>query len=189
MSSSRRAICLPFLESCCWLGGELHLTSKIGAKFAVYSLFAMASSGWESFSSNKCLYYWSILFLPRHYLSRYKYITYISRSLGTGTFYPSFLPADLPSDKYLIPSTPSILRDILSSTKIISRSNLLKDFLVMVAIIGTGTPSHYNYDPSFDAAIVVGVLYSLAFIVTFFQWCKYKAGVWAIMVVASASKC
>ncbi|KAM0137642.1 hypothetical protein ACHAO1_003961 [Botrytis cinerea] len=49
-----------------------------------------------------------------------------------------------------------------------------------------GTLSHYNYDPSFKAAIAVGVLYSLAFFVTFFQWLRYNAGVWAIMVVAAA---
>ncbi|KAK6614292.1 RTA1 domain containing protein (7-aminocholesterol resistance protein) [Botrytis cinerea] len=49
-----------------------------------------------------------------------------------------------------------------------------------------GTLSHYNYDPSFEAAIAVGVLYSLAFFVTFFQWLRYNAGVWAIMVVAAA---
>ncbi|TGO30273.1 hypothetical protein BPAE_0006g00110 [Botrytis paeoniae] len=47
------------------------------------------------------------------------------------------------------------------------------------------TLSHYNYDPSFSAAIVVGILYSLAFFVTFFQWLRYNAGVWAIMVVAA----
>ncbi|TGO80691.1 hypothetical protein BELL_0002g00130 [Botrytis elliptica] len=48
------------------------------------------------------------------------------------------------------------------------------------------TLSHYNYDPSFSAALAVGVLYSLAFFVTFFQWLRYNAGAWAIMVVAAA---
>lgn len=50
------------------------------------------------------------------------------------------------------------------------------------------TLSHYNYDPSFEAAIAVGVLYSLAFFVTFFQWLRYNAGVWATMVIAAASE-
>ncbi|KAF7949838.1 uncharacterized protein EAE97_003347 [Botrytis byssoidea] len=49
-----------------------------------------------------------------------------------------------------------------------------------------GTLSHYSYDPSFSAAIVVGTFYSLAPFVTFFQWLRYYAGVWAIMVVAVA---
>ncbi|KAF7928671.1 uncharacterized protein EAE98_005727 [Botrytis deweyae] len=48
------------------------------------------------------------------------------------------------------------------------------------------TLSHYNYDPSFSATLAVGVLYSLAFFVTFFQWLRYNAGAWAIMVVAAA---
>ncbi|KAM0164150.1 hypothetical protein ACHAPG_000901 [Botrytis cinerea] len=48
-----------------------------------------------------------------------------------------------------------------------------------------GTLSHYNYDPSSEAAIAVGVLYSLAFFVTFFQWLRYNAGVWATMVIAA----
>jgi len=48
--------------------------------------------------------------------------------------------------------------------------------------------SHYNYTPSLDAAIVVAVLYSLAFALTLSLWVRYRAWVWVVMVVASASK-
>ncbi len=48
--------------------------------------------------------------------------------------------------------------------------------------------SHYNYTPSFDAAIVVAVLYSLAFALTAFLWVRYRAWVWMVMVVAAGSK-
>ncbi|KAJ5784971.1 RTA1 like protein-domain-containing protein [Penicillium pulvis] len=46
--------------------------------------------------------------------------------------------------------------------------------------------SYYRYDPSLPVAIVAAVLYSIAFILTFIQWIRYKAWIWAIMVVASA---
>jgi len=48
--------------------------------------------------------------------------------------------------------------------------------------------SHYNYTPSLDAAIVVAAMYSLAFILTFFLWVRYRAWVWVVMVFAAASK-
>lgn len=48
--------------------------------------------------------------------------------------------------------------------------------------------SYYRYDPSLAVAIVAAVLYSIAFVLTFIQWIRYKAWIWAIMVVASASK-
>jgi len=47
--------------------------------------------------------------------------------------------------------------------------------------------SHYNYTPSLDAAIVVAILYSIAFALTFFLWLKYRAWVWVVMVVAAGS--
>jgi hypothetical protein len=48
--------------------------------------------------------------------------------------------------------------------------------------------SFYRYKPSLDAAIVVAVLYSLAFIGTQIQFLRYRSWVWTVMVVASASK-
>jgi len=48
--------------------------------------------------------------------------------------------------------------------------------------------SHYNYTPSLDAAIVVAVLYSVAFGLTLFLWVRYRAWVWVVMVLAAASK-
>lgn len=48
--------------------------------------------------------------------------------------------------------------------------------------------SHYNYTPSFEAAVVVAVLYSIAFALTFIQWVKYCAWVWLVMVLGAASK-
>jgi len=52
----------------------------------------------------------------------------------------------------------------------------------------TASYSRYNYTPSFDAAVVVAVLYSLAFAVTVFQWVRYRAWVWLAMVIGAASK-
>lgn len=48
--------------------------------------------------------------------------------------------------------------------------------------------SHYKYTPSLDAAIVVAVLYSVAFAITLFQWVRYRAWVWVVMVLAAASE-
>jgi hypothetical protein len=48
--------------------------------------------------------------------------------------------------------------------------------------------SHYNYTPSLDAAIVVAVLYSVAFALTLFEWVRYRAWVWVVMVFGAASK-
>ena len=48
--------------------------------------------------------------------------------------------------------------------------------------------SYYRYDPSLVLAIVAAVLYGIAFILTFIQWIRYKAWMWVIMVIASASK-
>lgn len=45
--------------------------------------------------------------------------------------------------------------------------------------------SYYKYDPSLDAAIVVAVLYSLAFIGTALQFLRYRSWVWTVMVVAA----
>jgi hypothetical protein len=47
--------------------------------------------------------------------------------------------------------------------------------------------SHYPYDPSIHLAIIFGVLYSITFFITLYQWIRYKAGVWAIMVFAATS--
>ena len=49
--------------------------------------------------------------------------------------------------------------------------------------------SYYRYDPSLPAAIVVSVLYSLAFVGTAVQWLRYKSWVWIIMVLTAGSKC
>ncbi|KAJ5758608.1 RTA1 like protein-domain-containing protein [Penicillium odoratum] len=46
--------------------------------------------------------------------------------------------------------------------------------------------SYYRYDPSLAVAIVAAVLYSIAFILTFIQWIRYKAWIWVIMVLAAA---
>ncbi|PQE31002.1 hypothetical protein CJF32_00006039 [Rutstroemia sp. NJR-2017a WRK4] len=46
--------------------------------------------------------------------------------------------------------------------------------------------SHYHYDPSLAAAIIFSVLYSITFLISLYQWIRYKAGVWAIMVFAAA---
>ena len=48
--------------------------------------------------------------------------------------------------------------------------------------------SHYNFAPSLPAAIIWASLYSIAFAVTFFQWIKYRAWVWVVMVLAAGSK-
>jgi hypothetical protein len=48
--------------------------------------------------------------------------------------------------------------------------------------------SHYNYTPSLVAAVVVAALYSVVFTLTLFQWVRYRAWVWAMMVLAAASK-
>ncbi|KIM95606.1 hypothetical protein OIDMADRAFT_133677 [Oidiodendron maius Zn] len=45
--------------------------------------------------------------------------------------------------------------------------------------------SHYNFAPSLPAAIIWASLYSIAFAVTFFQWIKYRAWVWVVMVLAA----
>lgn len=47
--------------------------------------------------------------------------------------------------------------------------------------------SYYRYNPSLAPAIVAAVLYTLAFIGTLVQWVRYRAWIWAIMVVAAAS--
>ncbi|KAJ5925099.1 ZIP metal ion transporter [Penicillium verhagenii] len=46
--------------------------------------------------------------------------------------------------------------------------------------------SYYRYNPSLPVAIVAAVLYTIAFVLTFIQWIRYKAWVWFIMVVAAA---
>lgn len=48
--------------------------------------------------------------------------------------------------------------------------------------------SHYNYDPSIPAAALFAALYLIAALVTLFQWIKYRAWVWLVMVVAAFSK-
>ncbi|KAJ5808786.1 RTA1 like protein-domain-containing protein [Penicillium riverlandense] len=50
----------------------------------------------------------------------------------------------------------------------------------------TGDVSRYDYNPSLALAIVAAVLYSIAFVLTFIQWIRYKAWVWVVMVLASA---
>jgi hypothetical protein len=47
---------------------------------------------------------------------------------------------------------------------------------------------YYRYKPSVDAAIVVAVLYSLAFTGTFLQFLRYRSWVWTVMVLASGSE-
>lgn len=49
--------------------------------------------------------------------------------------------------------------------------------------------SYYQYNPSLGAAVVFAVLYSITFVLTVFQWIRYRAWVWIIMVIAVASKC
>lgn len=46
----------------------------------------------------------------------------------------------------------------------------------------------YRYKPCLDAAIVVAVLYSLAFAGTLLQFLRYRSWVWTVMVVASGSQ-
>jgi len=46
-------------------------------------------------------------------------------------------------------------------------------------------PIYYRYTPSFDAAVVVSVLYTLAAIGTVLQFLRYRSWVWTVMVVAS----
>lgn len=48
--------------------------------------------------------------------------------------------------------------------------------------------SYYRYNPSLAPAIVAAVLYTIAFLLTFVQWVRYRAWIWAIMVVAAASR-
>lgn len=50
------------------------------------------------------------------------------------------------------------------------------------------THDYYRYKPSLDAAIVVAILYSLAFMGTIFQFLRYRSWVWTVMVVASGSE-
>lgn len=47
--------------------------------------------------------------------------------------------------------------------------------------------SYYRYNPSLAPAVVAAVLYTIAFIGTLVQWVRYRAWIWAIMVVAAAS--
>ncbi|PMD23042.1 RTA1 like protein [Hyaloscypha hepaticicola] len=46
------------------------------------------------------------------------------------------------------------------------------------------TNDYYRYKPSLDAAIVVAILYTLAFMGTIFQFLRYRSWVWTVMVVA-----
>ncbi|CAG8918218.1 unnamed protein product [Penicillium salamii] len=46
--------------------------------------------------------------------------------------------------------------------------------------------SYYRYNPSLAPAVVAAVLYTIAFIGTLVQWVRYRAWIWAIMVVAAA---
>lgn len=46
--------------------------------------------------------------------------------------------------------------------------------------------SFYHYAPSKDAAIVVAVLYSLAFVGTLLQFMRYRSWVWTVMLLAAA---
>lgn len=48
--------------------------------------------------------------------------------------------------------------------------------------------SYYRYNPSLAPAIVAAVLYTIAFLLSLVQWVRYRAWIWAIMVVAAASK-
>jgi hypothetical protein len=62
-----------------------------------------------------------------------------------------------------------------------------------MGLIERATPSevhasYYRYNPSLAPAIVAAVLYTIAFILTFVQWVRYRAWVWGIMVVSAASK-
>ncbi|KAJ5822518.1 RTA-like protein [Penicillium robsamsonii] len=47
--------------------------------------------------------------------------------------------------------------------------------------------SYYHYDPFLPVATVAAVLYTIAFVLTVIQWIWYRAWVWSIMVVSSAS--
>jgi hypothetical protein len=49
--------------------------------------------------------------------------------------------------------------------------------------------TYYQYSPSLGAAILFAVLYSVTFVLAVFQWIRYRAWVWIIMVIAVASKC
>jgi hypothetical protein len=46
--------------------------------------------------------------------------------------------------------------------------------------------SYYKYVPSKEAAIVVAVLYCLAFAGTLLQFMRYRSWVWTVMVLAAA---
>jgi hypothetical protein len=50
------------------------------------------------------------------------------------------------------------------------------------------THDYYRYKPSFDAAIVVAILYTLAFMGTILQFLRYRSWVWTVMVFASGSE-
>ena len=47
---------------------------------------------------------------------------------------------------------------------------------------------YYKYTPSLEVAIIVAVLYSLAFLGTAVQFLRYRSWVWSTMVLAAASK-
>jgi RTA1 like protein len=47
---------------------------------------------------------------------------------------------------------------------------------------------YYRYKPSLDAAIVVAVLYTLAFVGTLLQFVRYRSWVWTTMVLAAGSE-
>ena len=47
---------------------------------------------------------------------------------------------------------------------------------------------YYRYKPSFDAAIVVAILYTLGFLGTILQFLRYRSWVWTVMVLASGSE-
>ncbi len=47
---------------------------------------------------------------------------------------------------------------------------------------------YYRYKPSVDAAIVVAILYTLAFMGTILQFLRYQSWAWTVMVFASGSE-
>ncbi|TAQ90322.1 hypothetical protein B7494_g1394 [Chlorociboria aeruginascens] len=49
----------------------------------------------------------------------------------------------------------------------------------------THQKSKYNYEPSFEAAVIFAMLYTVVFVTSAFQCLRYRAWVWIIMVVAA----
>jgi hypothetical protein len=67
------------------------------------------------------------------------------------------------------------------------------DFAFLAQINATFTMAitihdYYRYKPSFDAAIVVAILYTLGFLSTILQFLRYRSWVWTVMVLESGSE-